>query len=76
MPYAMLAGVLPSSKLGVYMGIVNVFIVVPQLFIALVMGPVIRAFFPTEPIGTMAIAAVLMALAAVAMLRVSARGET
>jgi maltose/moltooligosaccharide transporter len=70
MPYAMLAGVLPTGKLGVYMGIFNFFIVLPQLFIALVMGPVIRAFFPTEPIWTMAIAAALMALSALAMLRV------
>ena len=71
MPYATLAGVLPPEKLGVYMGIFNFFIVLPQLFVALVMGPVIRTFFPTEPIWTMAIAATLMALSALAMLRVS-----
>ncbi len=75
MPYAMLANALPSGKLGVYMGIFNVFIVLPQLFIAIVMGPVIHRFFPTEPIWTIAIAAALMALAALAMLRLDDRAE-
>ena len=77
MPYAMLADALPTGKLGVYMGIFNVFIVVPQLFIAVFIGPVIHRFFPAEPIWTIAIAAVLMALAALAMLRLGAgRTET
>ncbi|MFA6113701.1 MAG: MFS transporter [Sphingomonas sp.] len=75
MPYAMLANALPSGKLGVYMGIFNFFIVLPQLFIAVVMGPVIHRFFPTEPIWTIAIAAVLMGCAALAMLRLSDRPQ-
>ncbi|CUS43351.1 MAG: MFS transporter [Pseudomonadota bacterium] len=69
-PYAMLAGVLPHGKLGVYMGIFNVFIVLPQLFIATVMGSLIHNVFPEEPIWTIAIAGALMALSALAMLRV------
>jgi maltose/moltooligosaccharide transporter len=71
MPYAMLANALPSGKLGVYMGIFNFFIVLPQLFIAVVMGPVIHRFFPNEPIWTIAIAAVLMGCAVLAMLRLT-----
>ena len=35
MPYAMLAGELPSDKMGVYMGIFNMFIVIPQIVAAL-----------------------------------------
>jgi maltose/moltooligosaccharide transporter len=70
MPYAILASALPQQKLGIYMGLFNVFIVVPQLLVATVMGSVLKAFFPTEPIWTMAFAAVVMALAALAMLRV------
>jgi len=69
-PYAILAGVLPQGKLGVYMGIFNFFVVLPQLFVALVMGAVIRAAFPEKPIWTLAIAGALMALSALAMLRV------
>ena len=37
MPYAILASNLPQAKLGIYMGLFNVFIVVPQLLVATVM---------------------------------------
>jgi maltose/moltooligosaccharide transporter len=70
MPYAILASALPQRKLGVYMGLFNVFVVVPQLLVATVMGQIMKAFFPTEPIWTMAFAAAVMAVAALAMLRV------
>ncbi|MFA6124243.1 MAG: MFS transporter [Sphingomonas sp.] len=70
MPYAILASSLPQAKLGIYMGLFNVFIVIPQLLVATVMGSVLKAFFPTEPIWTMAFAAIVMGLAALAMLRV------
>ncbi|WP_336968410.1 MFS transporter [Sphingobium aromaticiconvertens] len=71
MPYAILAATLPQTKLGVYMGLFNIFVVMPQLLVATVMGSVLRAFFPTEPIWTMACAAAVLALAALAMLRVA-----
>jgi maltose/moltooligosaccharide transporter len=74
MPYAILASSLPQAKLGIYMGLFNVFIVVPQLLVATVMGSIMKAFFPTEPIWTMLFAAIVMAIAALAMLRVSERG--
>lgn len=70
MPYAILASSLPQGKLGIYMGLFNIFIVVPQLLVATVMGTILKAWFPTEPIWTMAFAATVMALAALAMLRV------
>lgn len=70
MPYAILASSLPQQKLGIYMGLFNIFIVVPQLLVATVMGSILKKFFPTEPIWTMAFAAVVMGLAALAMLRV------
>jgi maltose/moltooligosaccharide transporter len=76
MPYAILASSLPQRKLGIYMGLFNVFIVVPQLLVATVMGSILKAFFPTEPIWTMAFAAVVMVLAALAMLRVPETSST
>ena len=57
MPYAILASSLPQAKLGIYMGLFNVFVVVPQLLVATVMGSIMKAFFPGEPIWTMAFAA-------------------
>ncbi|MBW6527660.1 MFS transporter [Sphingomonas sp. RHCKR7] len=72
MPYAILASALPQRKLGVYMGLFNVFVVLPQLLVATVMGSITKHFFPTEPIWTMAFAAATMLAAAAAMLRVRA----
>ena len=70
MPYVILAGVLPQHKLGIYMGIFNFFIVLPQLLVATVMGAIIHTFFPADPIWTMACGAGVLVLAAAAMLRV------
>ena len=70
MPYAILASSLPQHKLGVFMGLFNVFVVLPQLLVATVMGSIMRAFFPHEPIWTMAFAAATLALAALATLRI------
>ena len=70
MPYAILASSLPQRKLGIYMGLFNIFIVIPQLLVATVMGSIMKAFFPDEPIWTMLAAAIVMTLAALAMLRV------
>lgn len=75
MPYAILASSLPQAKLGIYMGLFNVFIVVPQLLVATVMGTIVRHFFPTEPIWTMAFAAGVLGLAALATLRVGEVAE-
>jgi maltose/moltooligosaccharide transporter len=70
MPYVILADILPPQKFGVYMGIFNFFIVLPQLLIATMMGGLMNAFFKGEPIWTMLIAAGVMAIAALMTLRV------
>ena len=71
MPYAILASSLPQAKLGIYMGLFNVFVVVPQLLVATVMGSIMKSFFPSNPIYTMAFAAGTLVLAALAMMRVT-----
>jgi len=71
MPYAMLSNALPQGKLGVYMGLFNIFIVLPQLIVSSVMGQVVRTFFPGDPVWAMLIAAGVMTVAALAMLRVA-----
>ncbi len=50
MPYAILAGALPPQRMGVYMGIFNFFIVIPEIIASFTFGPVIRALFgPDNP---------------------------
>jgi len=70
MPYAILASNLPQAKLGIYMGLFNIFIVVPQLLVATLMGSIMKLLFPGEPIWTMLFAAAALGLAALLTLRV------
>lgn len=71
LPYAILAGCVPADKMGIYMGVFNIFIVVPQLLAATVLGFLVTNLFGGEPIYAMAIAAVSFVLAAAATLLVS-----
>ncbi|MEL6877500.1 MAG: MFS transporter [Pseudomonadota bacterium] len=68
LPYAMLAGSVPANKMGIYMGIFNIFIVVPQLIAATLLGFMLTVFFDGAPIYAMVIAAISFALAAIATL--------
>ena len=70
LPYAILAGCVPSEKMGIYMGVFNVFIVVPQLLAATLLGFLVTNLFGGEPIYAMVIAAVSFVLAAAATLLV------
>jgi len=45
MPYAILSGALPPARMGVYMGIFNFFIVIPEIIASLFFGRIIRAIF-------------------------------
>jgi maltose/moltooligosaccharide transporter len=71
LPYAILSGCVPAEKMGIYMGVFNIFIVVPQLLAATVLGFLVTNLFGGEPIYAMAIAAVSFVLAAAATLFVS-----
>ncbi|KTF18496.1 MFS transporter [Pseudoalteromonas sp. H105] len=70
LPYAMLSTSVPSHKMGVYMGIFNFFIVIPQLLAASVLGLILRHFFANQPIYALVLGAVSFVLAAVAVMRV------
>ena len=71
LPYAMLADALPARKMGLYMGIFNFFIVIPQLVAATLLGFVLKALFAGAPIYALAIGAGSWVLAAVSTLRVT-----
>jgi len=69
-PYAMLAGCLPSNKMGYYMGIFNFFIVIPQIVAASILGALVGTFFHGEAINALIIGGVCMILAGLLTLRV------
>jgi maltose/moltooligosaccharide transporter len=65
MPYAMLAGALPASKMGYYMGVFNFFIVLPQVLAAFVLGPITKHLFGGDPVYTVMLGGGSMLVAAI-----------
>jgi len=63
MPYAILAGSLPPSKMGIYMGIFNFFIVIPQIIASSTLGFISRSFFDNEAIYVLMLGGGAMILA-------------
>ena len=70
MPYAMLSGSLPADRVGVYMGIFNLFIVIPQILIALILGRVMNEFPQVNRLSAVVAGGVCMLIAALLTLRV------
>ena len=75
LPYALLSDVLPTAKMGIYMGIFNFFIVIPQLIAASVLGLVLREFFDGQGIFGLVIGGSLMVLAGMTTLLVDKDAE-
>jgi maltose/moltooligosaccharide transporter len=70
MPYAILTGSLPPSKLGYYMGVFNFFIVIPQIVAAALLGFIVGRFFGGQAIYALLIGGASLLVAAALMLRV------
>ncbi len=68
MPYAILSGALPPARMGVYMGVFNFFIVLPEIVASFTFGPLIRFFFgsdnPMAPLYVVMAGGVFMLIAA------------
>jgi maltose/moltooligosaccharide transporter len=64
MPYAMLSGALPAARMGVYMGIFNFFIVIPEILASLALGPVVKQVFGNDPVKVVMMGGASMIIAA------------
>ena len=71
LPYALLSDNLPAAKMGVYMGIFNFFIVIPQLLAASVLGLLLRLFFHGQAIWALAMGGASLVIAGLCTLRVA-----
>jgi maltose/moltooligosaccharide transporter len=71
MPYAILSNALPADRMGVYMGLFNAFIVLPEIAAAIGFGPLIRLVFgegnPNTPLYVVMAGGVCLLLAAVSV---------
>ncbi len=70
MPYAMLAPVLPKEKVGVMMGLFNLFIVLPQIAASSLLGFILKHFLHSEPMNALVLGGASMGLAALLTLLV------
>ncbi|HET7300850.1 MAG TPA: MFS transporter, partial [Oleiagrimonas sp.] len=75
LPYAMLSDNLPAKKMGVYMGIFNFFIVIPQLVAASVLGEMLKRLFHGQPVWALVVGGVSLFVAGVLTLRVSVKEQ-
>ncbi|MDN5292138.1 MAG: maltose/moltooligosaccharide transporter [Anaerophaga sp.] len=67
MPYAILSGALPPKKMGIYMGLFNLFITIPQIVNGIFSGPVLKSLFNSQAIFALIIAGVSLLIAAVSV---------
>ncbi len=75
LPYALLSNNLPADKMGVYMGIFNFFIVIPQLVAASILGLLLRELLGGQSILCLVIGGACMILAGFATLLVDKEAE-
>jgi maltose/moltooligosaccharide transporter len=70
MPYAILAGSIQPKKMGVYMGIFNFFIVIPQIINALIGGLLVKYVYNDHAIFAIVMSGISFIVAAVLVLKV------
>lgn len=75
MPYAMLIEAIPQRKMGIYMGIFNFFIVIPQIINGLIGGPIVSKYFNNYAIDYLMIGGALMIVGGVFVLFVKLSDE-
>jgi maltose/moltooligosaccharide transporter len=68
MPYAMLASSIPPKRMGVYMGLFNMSITIPQIVSGVLSGLILKYFFADNPILCIVMAGASMFLGAIAAL--------
>lgn len=70
MPYAMLTSAIPARKFGIYMGIFNFFIVLPEITASSIYGYLMESFFDNQPIYVLVTGGISLFIAALLVLRV------
>ena len=66
MPYAILSGALPAARMGVYMGLFNFFIVIPEILLSLLLGAVVKSWFGDAPVKVVMLGGGCLLVAALA----------
>jgi maltose/moltooligosaccharide transporter len=70
MPYVILSSSIPPGKLGIYMGIFNFFITLPQIINGFFGGWIVSHLYNGQPIYAIVLAGIFMLCAAVSVIYV------
>lgn len=70
LPYAILAPSLPANKVGVYMGLFNIFITVPQIINGIFGGPLVKRVFESQAIFAIILSGIFLLFASVSVIRI------
>lgn len=70
MPYVILSGSIPAGKMGIYMGIFNFFITIPQILNGIVGGPIVKNLYNNQPVYALVLSGIFMLCAAVSVIYV------
>lgn len=76
MPYAILASSIHPKKMGVYMGIFNFFIVIPQIINGVIGGPLVKYVYQDQAIFALMVSGVSFVLAGFLALKVKDNNES
>ena len=74
LPYTLLADNLPAEKMGVYMGMFNFFVTIPQISAASVLGVLLHVFFGDQPVFALVLGGASLLIAGACTLRVAEPG--
>jgi maltose/moltooligosaccharide transporter len=70
MPYVILSSSIPAGKMGIYMGIFNFFITIPQIINGIVGGPMVKNVYNNQPVYALVLAGIFMLCASVSVIYV------
>ena len=70
MPYVILSSSIPAGKMGIYMGIFNFFITLPQILNGIIGGPMVKNVYNNQPVYAIILAGAFMICAAISVIYV------
>ncbi len=74
LPYAMLAGAIPGHRMGLYMGVFNLFIVLPQVAMSFIIPRIYKGPLGDDPRNVVMLGGIMLLVAAASVLLVEDKG--
>ena len=75
MPYAILSGAVPANRTGIYMGVFNFFIVIPEIIASVGFKDLVKHVFHNQPVYVVVMGGVSLLIAALMVIRVQDNGD-